>query len=137
MSMSLFVILALESEPVTNDLNKASKELGYNIEYSDNIELKEQSGFLPVVLNSEKTGVEIYSYPDSDLPEALNNVTDISFSKPVVYQLSFGENPMEGATAFTTAAILCETYDCVAIEGEGGRVLTLEQLKQGAEMFQE
>jgi len=58
MSMSLFVILALESEPMTSDLNKVSKELGYNIEYSENIKLKERSGFLPVVLNSEKTGVK-------------------------------------------------------------------------------
>jgi len=137
MSMSLFVILALESEPMTSDLNKVSKELGYNIEYSENIKLKERSGFLPVVLNSEKTGVEVYSYPYSGLPEGLNNVTEISFSKPVVYQLSFGGNPIEGAAAFTTAAILCSTYDCVAIEGEGGGVLNLEQLKRGAEMFQE
>lgn len=30
MSMSLFVILALESEPMTSDLNKVSKELGEN-----------------------------------------------------------------------------------------------------------
>ena len=137
MSMSLFIILALESEPMTSDFNKVSKELSYNIEYSENIKLKEHSGFLPVVLNSKKSGIEVYSYPYSNLPEGLNNAAEISFGESLVYQLNFGGSPMEGATAFTTAAILCGTYDCVAIEGEGGGVLTLEQLKQGSEMFQE
>lgn len=44
MSMSLFVVLALDVEPSTNDLNLAAKELGYNIVYSENVQLKKHSG---------------------------------------------------------------------------------------------
>ena len=114
--MSLFVVLAQEIEPNTNDLNAAAKELGYIVEYAQNINLKKHSGFLPAKLESKEAGVEVYSFSVSELPAPFKSQLPVQYSHSFVYQFKFGANPIEAQTAFTTAIIMSTKYNGVTIE---------------------
>jgi len=135
MSMSLFVVLALEVEPNSNDLNLFAKELEYNIEYSQGIELNKHSGFLPAKISGNEVGVELYSYSTSDLPEQIKSILTVEYEQGVVYQLSFGGKPSEAQTAFTTAILMTTKYNGVTIEDQSGTLLSVEQLTQALQYF--
>ncbi|KMT67057.1 hypothetical protein [Catenovulum maritimum] len=135
MSMSLFVVLALEVEPNSNTLNLSAKEFGYNIEYSKNVELKRHTGFLPAVLDNQKTGVELYSFLADELPNQFKVLVPTDYQQGFVYQLKFSGDAMEVKTAFTTAIILNTKYNGVAIEDQSGALLSVEQLTQSLAYF--
>ncbi|WP_016954316.1 hypothetical protein [Catenovulum agarivorans] len=130
MSMSLFVVLALEIEPNTNDLNAAAKELAYVVEYTPNVNLKKHSGFLPAKLESQDAGMETYSFAVSELPAPFKSLLPKQYSQGVVYQFKFGGNPIEAQTAFTTAIILSSKYNGITIEDQSGAILSPEQLAE-------
>ena len=135
MSMSLFVVLALGAEPNTDELNLYSKENGHNIQYIENVVLKEYSGFLPAKIKSQEAGTELYSFPVSDIPEPFKPIVPPKYSEGIVYQLRFGGNPIEAQTAFTTAIILSSKYNGVVIEDQAGSLMSLEQLTQSISYF--
>ena len=135
MSMSLFVVLALEIEPNTRELNQTANELGYLIEYSPNIELKKHSGFIPVTLDGQKAGVELYSYSTNELPEQFKTLLPNNYKQGVVYQFRFGGNPKEAQVAFTSAIIINTKYNGVAIEDQSGALLSVEQLAEALPYF--
>jgi len=135
MSLSLFVVLALEVELNTNDLNLTAKELGYKIEYTKNIELKTHTGFLPVKLENQKSGAEFYSYPVSELNDVFKSKLPKEYSNGIVYQMSFGGNPIEAKTAFTSAILITTKYNGVAIDDQSGTLLTTEMLSQALPFF--
>lgn len=135
MSMSLFVVLALEVEPNTNDLNLAAKELGYSIEYVANVELKKHSGFLPAKFDSKEAGMETYAFSTSELSEPFKSKIPGRLSQGYVYQLKFGGDPVEAQTVFTTAIILSVKYNGVTIEDQAGTLLTSEELAEALPYF--
>jgi len=135
MSMSLFVVLALEVELNTNDLNKAAKEIGYAVEYTQNIELKKHSGFLPAKFESKDGGMETYFFSVSDLPVPFKSLLPEKYSQGYVYQFRFGGNPVEAQTAFTTAIIMSTKYNGITIEDQSGKILSTEQLVQALPYF--
>jgi hypothetical protein len=133
--MSLFVVLALEVEPNTSELNQTANKLGYQIEYSPNVELKKQSGFIPVTLDGQKAGVELYSYSTNELPEQFKTLLPNNYKQGVVYQFRFGSNPKEAQVAFTSAIIINTKYNGVAIEDQSGTLLSVEQLAAALPYF--
>lgn len=135
MSMSLFVVLALEVEPNTNDLNTAAKELAYVVEYTPNINLKKHSGFLPAKLESKDAGMETYSFSVSELPENFKSQLPKQYFLGYVYQFKFGGNPTEAQTAFTSAIIMSTKYNGITIEDQSGVVLSPEQLVEALPYF--
>ncbi len=130
MSMSLFVVLALSVEPNTEELNEYAKEHGHNIEYTHQANLTEMSGFLPAKLNSQDAGVEVYSFPASELPPPFKSIIPEKYNNGIVFQFRFGGNPIEAQTAFTTAIILNTKYDGVAVDDQSGSLMSVEQLEQ-------
>lgn len=135
MSMSLFVVLALECNTSTTKLNEYSAELGYSIEYEKNIELKNHSGFLPARIDGEIGGLESYSYPVADLPDVFTAQLPTKLTNGQVYQFRFGGRESEAISAFATAIILNTKCDGVTIEDQSGTVLSVEQLTQGLSAF--
>ena len=135
MSMSLFVVLALDCNTSTTKLNEYSAELGYSIEYEINIELKSHSGFLPAKINGEVAGVESYSYPVTNLPDDFTSQLPTKLTNGQVYQLRFGGRESEALSAFTTAIILNTKCEGITIDDQSGTVLTVEQLTQGLSYF--
>ncbi|MFK8069140.1 MAG: hypothetical protein AB8D52_12970 [Gammaproteobacteria bacterium] len=91
MSMSLLVILALECNTTTSKLNEYSDELGYSIHYEKDIVLNEHSGFLPVTISGEATGVESFSFPVKDLPDNFSSVVPEPLNKGQVNHI-VGQN---------------------------------------------
>jgi hypothetical protein len=128
--MSLFVVLALSVDPSTEELNEYSKKNGHNIEYTHETKLSEISGFLPAKLNNQDAGVEVYSFPASELPPPFKPIIGEDYNEGVVFQFRFGGNPIEAQTAFTTAIILNSKYGGIAVEDQSGSVMTIEQLTQ-------
>ena len=135
MSMSLFVVLALNAEPNAEELNQYSKQYGHNIEYAHQGPLSEVSGFLPAKLNGMDAGVEVYSFPVSDFPPPLKAKTGGDFENGIVFQLRFGANPIEAQTAFTTAIILNTKYKGITIEDQAGSIMSVEQLQEASSYF--
>ena len=130
------MVLALEVEPNTNEMNIAAKELGYRIEYTENIELKTHMGFLPAKIDKKDAGVEVYSYTVSDSPETFKTKVPENLSQGYVYQLRFGGIPKESQTAFNTAIILITKYNGVTIDDQEGALLTPENLLEALSYFE-
>ena len=135
MSMSLFVILALDIEPNTNELNTAAKELGYAVQYTQNVELKKHSGFLPAKFESKDSGMETYSFSVSELPDTFKSRVPVKYAQGYVYQLKFGGNPIEAQMVFTTAIIMSAKYNGITIEDQSGTLLSTEQLVEALPYF--
>jgi hypothetical protein len=133
--MSLFVILALDCNTTTSQMNEYSAELGYSIIYDINIALKEHSGFLPATISGESAGVESYSFPVTDLPDVFQSLVPDQLASGQVYKFRFGANPMEAVSAFTTAIILNTKCNGVTIDDQSGTVIPVEQLIQGMTYF--
>ncbi len=64
MSMSLYVALALTTVPSPAVINTSAQELSIPIEISAT-DLTEHSGFLPIKVSGNDSGVETYVYPAS------------------------------------------------------------------------
>lgn len=135
MSMSLFVVLALGSEPTTNDLNIHAKEIGQSIQYVENVMLHEHSGFLPAKISKQEAGMELYAFPAYDLPDAFMKAIPQEYDNGIAFQLKFGGVPTEAQSAFTTAIILSSKYNGVVIEDQSGSLMSIEQLKQSISYF--
>ena len=135
MSLSLFVVLALEAQPNTNDLNKQANESDYNIVYEEHISLNTHTGFLPAKINGQETGVELYFFKATDLPNQFTSSLPEEYSKGVVYQLRFGGNPIEAQAAFTTAIIMGMKYNGLTIEDQAGTLLSVNQLSEALQHF--
>lgn len=133
--MSLFVILALELEPTTNEINSVPFEPGFELVLVEGVVLKEQSGFLPAQFNQEPLGFELYSFPVASEDAAFQQIVPEAYREGMVYQLRFGTQPGEAQAAFTMAAKMNIKYNGITIEDQVGMVLTVQQLKAGAAAF--
>ncbi|MGI1670541.1 MAG: hypothetical protein K6L74_09490 [Neptuniibacter sp.] len=137
MSMSLFVVLALEMEPNIHQLNEVASTSGYELSLSESIEINSHSGFLPATLNGQDTGFELYSFPVSEAPEQLKNIIPVNLQNGNIYQLSFGYKSHEAQAAFATAMNMNIKYNGVTIEDQAGTLLSVEQLKVAMASFGE
>jgi hypothetical protein len=135
MSMSLFVILALDCDTTTSKLNEYSDELGYSIQYEKDIELKTHSGFLPATVSGRAAGVESYSFPVKELPDFFQVLVPQQLTNGLVYQFRFGGRESEAVSAFSTAILLNTKCNGVTIDDQTGTVIPVEQLIQGLSYF--
>tara|TARA_R110001599_G_scaffold104566_2_gene265208 strand:+ start:196 stop:612 length:417 start_codon:yes stop_codon:yes gene_type:complete len=135
MSMSLFVVLAFGVEPNTAELNRYANELGIEIEYTPDVNIRDISGFFPVTLNDKKSGMEVYSSPFSDLPPEFVSLIPENHRSGVIYQFRFGGHADEAQAAFATAMILNVKYDGVTVEDQAGSLLSFEQMRQAISDF--
>ncbi|MCV6623240.1 MAG: hypothetical protein OIF51_15975 [Cellvibrionaceae bacterium] len=137
MSMSLFVVLALEMEPKTHELNEVASASGYELSLSESIEINTHSGFLPVTFEGQETGFELYVFPVSEVPEQLKSAIPVSLHSGNMYQLSFGYKSHEAQAALATAMNMNIKYNGVTIEDQAGTLLSVEQLKAAITSFGE
>ncbi|GAB5386991.1 MAG: hypothetical protein Alis3KO_41140 [Aliiglaciecola sp.] len=133
MSMTLYVILSLSDVPDTNSLNEKSTLLKTPIVFSENIDLKTHSGFLPVKLKGESSGVETYFSAYSEFIEFFPNFDLSQYNEPVVITFRWGGDINEMIVALNTAYLLGHDVVSTVFEPEGGMFLTNEQVKEGAD----
>lgn len=137
MSMSLFVVLALEMEPNIHEINEVAFASNYELLLSESIEINSHSGFLPVTIDGQKSGFELYVFPASEVPEHFKNVIPVNLQNGNIYQLSFGYKSHEAQAAFTTAISMNIKYNGIIIEDQAGTLLNIEQLKIAMAAFEE
>ncbi|BBM00242.1 hypothetical protein [Microbulbifer sp. GL-2] len=137
MSMSLFVILALEMEPNIKEINSIEPEIDHVLELSEKIDINNHSGFLPATLDGKATGFEIYIFSVSKAPEPLKSVIPKDIQNGNIYQISFGHNSLEAQAAFATAISMNMRYNGVTIEDQAGSLLSIEQLQSLIASFNE
>ena len=79
-----------------------------------------------------KTGISIMQVSCSELVEYYPAVAGIKVEKPVVYELGYGGDWLEAATAFYAASVLVSRYGGTAFEPQGGIVMDAEALLEAA-----
>ncbi|GEA08827.1 hypothetical protein KUL42_35880 [Alteromonas sp. KUL42] len=133
MSMTLYVIMSLNDVPDTNELNELSNKLTVPVIFSENVDLKEHSGFLPAKLNDSDSGVETYLAPLSELEEYFPTYDFSPYEEPVVVTFRWGGNMEEMIVALYSAYLLGYEKQVITFESQSGIYLTNEQVKEGAE----
>ncbi len=132
MSLTLLAIVSLNCDLTTDNLNGYAKDLALPIKITHVLDLKSHSGFMPVELNGEKSGVETYydeSLEDLHLPQSddLKKMEEVG-----VVTFRWGSDFREGATAFYMAYILGAKCQAVAFETEGGNYMSVDDVKNYA-----
>lgn len=136
MAMELFVILALQDVPSTDELNAAAAKLSVPVVWESNVEILRHTGFLPAKLVGIDSGSEVsvtdYSEIKSFLPEHdTSNIVD-----PVVVSFRWGGDFQEASVTMYAAYVLAETYTTLSFEPQSGIFLSADQLQEGAMAMQ-
>lgn len=133
MSMTMYVILSVSDVPNTNSLNELSKHLTVPISYSENVDLKKHTGFLPVKLKGEDSGVETYMSPLSEFSDYFPSFDSSAYQEPVVITFRWGGDMNEMIVALNSAYLLGYEKRSTVFEPQSGMFLTNEQVKEGAD----
>lgn len=131
MSMNLFLILSAGTPLNTNVLNEASRKLEPTVVYESNVDLAKHTGFLPVVLDKIKTGMETGKIEYAEISPRIPPHESIDPKTSVVIQLRWGGDMHEAAAALYTAALYSASFNGVVFEAASNMYLTAEQLEQG------
>lgn len=132
MAMELFVIMALDKLPNTDELNVLASDNTIPIVYHSNTELRQHTGYLPAVLNKTKSGVEIYTTPYKEASNYFPSFDNAKYKEPIVVTFRWGGNFQEMTVALSTAYLLTEGYDATTFEPQGGSFLSADDLKKSA-----
>lgn len=133
MSMTMYVILSLSDVPNTNSLNELSVQLNTPVQYLENVDLKKHTGFLPVKLKGEDSGVETFMSPLSEFSDYFPAFHSSAFIEPVVVTFRWGGDMNEMVVALNSAYLLGYQKNSATFEPQSGVFLSNEQVKEGAE----
>lgn len=128
MSMSLYVILSLQSAPDLTQWEGALRRLTVPVHIAENVNLREYSGFLPMSVNGEASGLYFLKETYQPFPPFLPTTDGLGIEQPIVYSLGYGGDPMECAAVFYSATALVKEFGGRAFDIESGRFLGPKQL---------
>lgn len=131
MSMELFVILAATHAPDVDAWNKSLATASVPVSF-ETTDLSRHTGFLPATLRDKKTGISFMRVSYSELIVYYPAIGSIKVEKPVVYELGYGSDWLEAATAFYAASVLVSKYGGTAFEPQGGVVMDAKALLEAA-----
>ena len=132
MSMTLYVVIALQDVPNTDVLNISINELSVPVVLESNIEISEHSGYLPAKLDGKNSGTETYVSSYSEFIEYLPEHDTPSFEEPVVITFKWGGDFQEASVSMYLAYVLSKKSDTIVFEPQSEIFLTAEQLLEGA-----
>ncbi|MCF6442930.1 hypothetical protein L1077_26250 [Pseudoalteromonas luteoviolacea] len=131
MSMTMYVFLSISDVPNTNSLNELSKQLNSSVHYMENVDLKEHTGFLPIQLSGNNSGVEIYMLPLSEFLDYFPSFDSSTFEKPVVITFRWGGDMNEMLVALKSAYLLGYEKQSAVFEPQSGGVSQMNKSKKG------
>jgi hypothetical protein len=134
MSMELLVILSLESAPDAKQWQNALDIAKVPIQISDEIGLDNHSGFVPMAVHGDSTGLYFYKTDYNDLTPYLPKPVELDFEDPIVYSLGYEGNPLECAAVFLSASVLTGKFGGKAFETQAGRFMDSAQLREAGEI---
>ena len=121
--------------PSPEEINLGAKELNIPIEINTEADLGKHTGYLPIKVSGNESGVETYIYPASKIKDIIPENGDLDIDNSIVVQFRWGGSFKEAVAAFYTAQVLTVKYNGVAFDPESGMFLESQQLAQGAEAF--
>jgi len=130
MSMSLFLLLPLNTPLKTAYLNEAAKKLDIPIIFNSDIDLGTHSGFLPATVNSVKDGVEILKLSFTEVSFILPPNKDINPKDTLVIQFRLGANSNETVIALYTALLYLSSGNGIVFDSKSNQYFNAEQLQQ-------
>ena len=135
MSMELFVLFAVGDAPDFQEWKRALSERNIPVSITEEVDLRTHSGFLPMRLDNEDTGLYFLIEDFEDL--AANNppLKEVLIDDPVVYSLGFGGNMAEGAVVFYSASALTAEFKGMAFETQGGAFMNADELLEAAKQL--
>jgi hypothetical protein len=134
--MELFVILALQDVPGTDELNLAANKLSVPLVLEKEIDLSTQTGFLPAKINNNNSGAEVYVTPYAEIKSFLPEHDISNITNPVVITFRWGGDFQEAAVSMYSAYIISENYVSITFEPQSGVFLSSQQLLEGASAMQ-
>ena len=127
MSIDLYVFVEHSTPLTVIEWQQAIDAAHYPVRLDEHIDLRTLEGFLPVTLNSKKTGFELIHIPaHTDIPGAKWR-PDTS-----AYEFSFGGHLLEGASAYYVAAALVASFHGRAFDPQSGQWMNSKELKAAA-----
>jgi hypothetical protein len=136
-SMELFVILAAAQAPDVDSWNKALAATRSPATLTEVTDLSRHTGYLPALLDGQRTGFEFYrSEPFSNLAAHYPVLSGLKVEKPIVYTLVYHGDLRECAAAFYSASVLVEKFGGTALESQGGVIMSSKDLLESAKECQ-
>ena len=135
--MELLIFFALGDAPDLQEWKNALAERNIPVSITEQVDLSTFSGFLPMRLENEGTGLYFGIDDFEDLAANIPALKNISINKPVVYSLSYGGHMAEGAVVFYSASALTAEFNGVAFDAEGGVFMNADELLEAAKLFQQ
>lgn len=135
MSMEIFVIFSVGDAPDIQEWKSALSERSIPVSISEGVDLSAHSGFLPMRLEDEDTGLYFLLEDFEDLAASIPSLKQVSIDNPVVYSLGFGGNVAEGAVVFYSASALTAEFNGMAFETQGGVFMNADELLEGAKQL--
>lgn len=86
-------------------------------------------------LENKDTGLYFLIDDYADLAAHLPPLKEISIEEPVVYSLGFGGHLDEGAVVFYSAYALTVAFNGIALETQGGILMSADALLEAAKQF--
>ena len=136
MSMELLVFLSMDAAPNVQKWNAALAERKLPVKITETVNLTEHSGFLPMTLDGNPTGLYFLNEDYSELAASIPSLTKPPFANTVVYSLGYGGDFKEGAVVFFAAAALVEEFRGVAFETQAGQFMGAPELVEAAKQLQ-
>lgn len=135
MSDSMYVILDSNVAPTSEQMDNHAKSLDYDAQFCPDVTLSEHSGFLPVSVDGQEAGFELFVYPLSELSIDVPSLELNDDS--LVYELALGGQPWDLKAALITVFILASKFEGTAIDVFSGAVIPAEGLQSMMSMFEQ
>lgn len=135
MSMELFVLFAVGDAPDLLEWKEALSERNIPVSITEEIDLSTHSGFLPMRLEDEDTGLYFLIEDFEGLAANIPHLKEVSIDNPVVYSLGFGGHMAEGAVVFYSASALTAEFNGMAFETQGGVFMNADELLEAAKQL--
>ncbi len=132
MSMQLFVLFAGQDAPDLEAWANALSARDLPLSITEKANLETHTGFLPMQLDGEDTGLYFHVADYRDLAAQIPPLKEITIEDPVVWSLGFGSPPKEGLAVFYSAAALTSELNGVAFEPQGGAFMNAYELLEAA-----
>jgi hypothetical protein len=133
MSIDLYVFIQDHVSLSTLEWQQALDAKALPVTLTKGLELAGFTGFLPVFLNGNPTGFYFYGEDAKDLAASIPEVKSAHLNKAIAFNLNFGGNFLECASAYYSAAALVAKFNGRAFDPQDGRFLTFAELRNAAD----
>ena len=128
MSVDLIVILATSAAPSGEAWSRALAEAHTPVSFSVTVDVKHDSGFVPMRVEGRKSGFEFYTGSYGEEADLYPELRNVHLDNPIVYSFSFGGHFDEGAAAFFSASVLVSRFHGVAFDPQSRALMTAKEL---------